>query len=270
MRLKTSIFSMLLLFMASQAMAANSLDRRIDAATDVLEEMSKMPEKGIPPNLLSKAYAVAVIPSVIKAGFILGGSYGKGVLVVRQPDGRWSNPAFISLGAGSLGWQVGAQSSDIVLVFKNRKGVDNIASGKLTLGGDANVAAGPVGRHTSAATDGRLKAEIYSYARNRGLFAGVSLEGAWLRMDKKSNFAYYDNGQGTAAEILSDKHIPTPAHARRFIEVLASRTPDLNGSAAASRTAQNQSRPRADNEEPDGAQTFAIDEAPAPQGDAIF
>ena len=99
-----------LLAMAGQAMAANSLDRRIDAATDVLEEMSKMPEKGIPPNLLSKAYAVAVIPSVIKAGFMLGGSYGKGVLVVRQPDGSWSNPAFISLGAGSIGWQIGAQS----------------------------------------------------------------------------------------------------------------------------------------------------------------
>jgi len=153
--------------------------------------MSQMPEKGIPPSLLSNAYAVAVIPSVIKAGFILGGSYGKGVLVVRQSDGRWSNPAFISLGAGSFGWQVGAQSSDIVLVFKNRKGVDNIANGKLTLGGDANVAAGPVGRHTSAATDGRLNAEIYSYARNRGLFAGISLEGAWLRMDNKSNFAFY-------------------------------------------------------------------------------
>jgi lipid-binding SYLF domain-containing protein len=261
---------MLFIMLAGQSMAANSLDRRIDAATEVLEDMSKMPEKGIPASLLSRAHAVAVIPSVIKAGLMIGGSYGKGVLVVRQPDGRWSNPAFITLGAGSLGWQIGAQSSDIILVFKNAKGVDNIASGKLTLGGDANVAAGPVGRHTSAATDGRLKAEIYSYARNRGLFAGVSLEGAWLNMDNKANFAYYENGQGTADKILSDKHIPTPAHARHFIEVLTSRTPSLNGSAAVSRTAQNQSRPQADNEEPAGAQTFAIDEAPAPQGDSIF
>jgi lipid-binding SYLF domain-containing protein len=254
---------MLLVFMASQAMAANTLDRRIDAATEVLEEMSQMPEKGIPPNLLARAHAVAVIPGAIKAGFMLGGSYGKGVLVVRQPDGRWSNPAFITLGAGSLGWQIGAQSSDIILVFKNRKGVDNIAKGKLTLGGDANIAAGPVGRHTSAATDGRLKAEIYSYARNRGLFAGVSLEGAWLNMDNKANFAYYENGQGTADKILSDKHIPTPAHARHFIEVLTSRTPSLNRSAAVI-------RPQADNEEPAGAQTFAISEAPTPQGDSIF
>jgi len=270
MRLKTALLSILLAFTASQATAENSLDRRIDAATEVLEQMSKMPEKGVPSSLLSSAYAVAVIPSVIKAGFILGGSYGKGILVVRQSDGRWSNPAFISLGAGSFGWQVGAQSSDIVLVFKNRKGVDNIANGKLTLGGDANVAAGPVGRHTSAATDGKLKAEIYSYARNRGLFAGISLEGAWLRMDNKANFAFYEGDQNTADKILSDKHMPTPANARRFIEVLANRTPNLNGKVSGGRSAQNQGRPRADSAEPEGAQTFAIDEAPAPQGDTIF
>lgn len=268
MRLKTAIFSILLAVTAGQAMAENSLDRRLDAATEVLEQMAVMPEKGIPSSLLSSAYAVAVIPNVIKAGFLLGGSYGKGVLVVRQPNGRWSNPAFISLGAGSIGWQAGAQSSDIVLVFKSRKGVDNIASGKLTLGGDANIAAGPVGRHTSAATDGQLKAEIYSYSRNRGLFAGISLQGAWLRMDNKANFAYYDSSQGTAAKILSDDHIPTPAHARRFIEVLAARTPILNGQT--SRTARNQSSPRVDSQEPEGAQTYAIDEAPAPNSDQIF
>ena len=270
MRLKTAIFSMILAFTASQAIAENSLDRRIDAATEVLEQMSKMPEKGVPPSLLSSAYAVAVIPSVIKAGFILGGSYGKGVLVVRQPDGRWSNPAFISIGAGSFGWQVGAQSSDIVLVFKNRKGIDNIANGKLTLGGDANVAAGPVGRHTSAATDGQLKAEIYSYARNRGLFAGISLEGAWLRMDNKANFTYYESDQNTAAKILGDKHMPTPANARRFIEILANRTPNLNNKVSGSRSAQIQTRPSSDSAEPEGAQTFAIDEAPVPKSDSIY
>ncbi|MAF84318.1 MAG: lipid-binding SYLF domain-containing protein [Gammaproteobacteria bacterium] len=268
MRLKTAIFSILLAFVTSQATAGNSLDRRMDAATEVLEEMSKMPETGVPSNLLASAYAVAVIPNVIKAGFLLGGSYGKGILVVRQPNGRWSNPAFISLGAGSIGWQAGAQSSDIVLVFKSRKGVDNIAQGKLTLGGDANVAAGPVGRHTSAATDGQLKAEIYSYARNRGLFAGISLKGTWLRMDKKANFSYYDSGQGTAAKILNDDHIPTPDHARRFIEVLAARTPVLAGQL--NRTAQNLNNPRANRNEPEGAQTFAIDAAPAPQGDQVF
>ncbi len=270
MRSKTVIFSILLALMAGQAQAGNALDWRMDAATEVLEQMSNMPEKGVPSSLLSRAYAVAVIPNVIKAGFLLGGSYGKGVLVVRQPDGNWSNPAFISLGEGSIGWQAGAQSSDIILVFKSRKSVENIANGKLTLGGDANIAAGPVGRHTSAATDGRLRAEIYSYSRNRGLFAGVSLKGAWLRMDKRANFAYYDSSQGTAARILGDTHMPTPAHARRFIEALAARTPRLNGQAPGKRTAQNQSRPRPDAREPEGAQTFAIDEAPTPQSNAIY
>ncbi len=270
MRLKTAIFSMALVLIAGQVMAKNSLDRRIDAATEVLEQLSVMPERGIPPSLLSSAYAVAVIPNVIKAGFVIGGSYGKGLLVVRQPDGHWSNPVFISLGAGSFGWQAGAQSSDIVLVFKNRRGIDNIASGKLTLGGDASVAAGPVGRHTSAATDGRLKAEIYSYARNRGLFAGISLEGAWLRMDNKANFAFYENGQNSADKILNDTHMPTPARARQFIETLAARTPVLNAQAAGSRTAQSQGIPRTGSTEPEGAQTFAIDEAPAPKSDSIF
>ncbi len=268
MRLKTAFFSMALVVVTAPALAANTLDRRIDAATEVLEQMTQMPEQGVPSHLLSSAYAVAVIPNVIKAGFMLGGSYGEGILVVRQPDGRWSNPAFINIGAASIGWQVGAQSSDIVLVFKSRKGVDSIESGKLTLGGDANIAAGPVGRSTSAATDGQLRAEIYSYARNRGLFAGVSLQGAWLRMDNKANFAYYDSGQGTAAQILSDNHLPTPAHARRFIEVLSARTPSLQWQTQNSRSAST--RPGAAAPEADGAQTFAIDEAPAPRSDSIF
>ncbi len=270
MRLKTAIFSILLAFVASSAQAGNSLDRRLDTATEALEQMARMPERSIPANLLSRAYAVAVIPDVVKAGFIVGGSYGKGVLVVRKPDGRWSNPAFITVGAGSIGWQAGAQSSDIVLVFNSRKGVENIARGKLTLGGDASIAAGPVGRQTSAATDAQLKAEIYSYSRTRGLFAGISLEGAWLRMDNKANFAYYESGQGTAAKILSDSHIPTPAHARHFIDVLTARTPGLNRPAAGKRSAQNSSRPRRDSEEPKGTQTFAIDDAPEPRSDATF
>ena len=230
MRLKIGLITVLLATSMSSAMAASSLDRRVDAATEVLEQISRIPEQAIPPTLLNNAYAVAVIPSVIKAGFIIGASYGKGVLVVRRPDGRWSNPSFITLGAGSLGWQAGAQSSDIILVFKTRKGVTNIENGKLTLGGDANVAAGPVGRHTRAATDWRLKAEIYSYSRNRGLFAGISLEGAYISMDEKANYAYYQSGQGTAKNILSDDHIPTPIHAKRFIETLAARAPALNWS----------------------------------------
>ena len=268
MRLKIGLIIVMLATSMSSALAASSLDRRVDAATEVLEQISRIPEQSIPPSLLRNAFAVAVIPSVIKAGFVVGGSYGKGVLVVRRPNGRWSNPSFITLGAGSLGWQIGAQSSDIILVFKTRKGVENIAKGKMTLGGDANIAAGPVGRHTRAATDLRLNAEIYSYSRNRGLFAGVSLQGAYLGMDHKANYAYYQSGQGTAKNILNDDHIPTPVHAKRFIETLAARAPELNWSADSKRTAS--STAAESDAESTGAKTYAIDEAPAPKGDAIF
>ena len=268
MRLKIALISIGLATAMTSAMAASSLDRRVDAATEVLEQISRIPEQAIPTTLLNNAYAVAVIPSVIKAGFVVGGSYGKGILVVRRPDGQWSNPSFVTLGAGSLGWQVGAQSSDIILVFKTRKGVTNIENGKLTLGGDANVAAGPVGRHTRAATDWRLKAEIYSYSRNRGLFAGISLEGAYIGMDHKANYAYYQTGQGNPANILHDDHVPTPAQARRFIDTLAARAPALNWkSEDVKRTAR--SKATKTTSEP-GAKTYGLDEAPPLEDDTTF
>ena len=268
MRLKIALISTLFALTAAAAQAETALDRRIDQSTEVMQQFTRIPEKGIPSSLLNSAYAIAVIPNHIKAGFIIGGSYGKGILVVRHPDGRWSNPSFIAMGGGSVGWQVGAQGSDIVLVFKSRKSVDNIAKGKITLGGDANVAAGPVGRHTSAATDLGLKAEIYSYSRNRGLFAGVSVEGLWLGMDHKANLAYYDAGQNAASQILSDPYIPSPASARRFIEVLTAKTPATgeSGSRTASRS-QSSARPAPEAGE---ARTYGIDDAPEAGGEAIF
>lgn len=257
MRLKINLISIALVILAALAMspaqARMSLDQRVDAATEVLQQLSRIPEQSIPPTLLQNAYAIAVIPNQIKAGFFIGGSYGKGILVVRRPDGRWSNPSFISMGAGSIGWQIGAQASDIILVFKSRKGVDDIARGKFTLGADANVAAGPVGRRASAATDVQLKAEIYAYSRTRGLFAGISLEGSVIRIDQQANLAYYGAGTGDAAKILSDAHMPTPAHARRFIEVLTAKAPRLQWQTG-SRTAANVDA---------GAKTFAIGNAPA-------
>lgn len=271
MRLKINLISIALLILTALAMsptqARMTLDQRVDAATEVLQQLSRIPEQGIPPTLLQNAYAIAVIPNQIKAGFMIGGSYGKGILVVRRPDGRWSNPSFISMGAGSIGWQIGAQASDIILVFKSRKGVDNIASGKFTLGADANVAAGPVGRHTSAATDVQLKAEIYAYSRNRGLFAGVSLEGSVISIDKKANQAYYGAGASDAATILSDTHMPTPAHARRFIEVLTAKAPRLQWQTG-SRTAANLGgQAPADG---GSAKTFAIGDAPMTTSDTTF
>lgn len=265
MRLKITLISMVLALSSGLALAETKLDRRVDAATEVLQQLTRIPEKGIPPSLLKNAYAVAVIPNQIKAGFLISGSFGKGVLSVRHDDGHWSNPAFIDMGGGSIGWQAGAQGSDIVLVFKSRKGVDNIYKGKFTLGADANVAAGPVGRHTSAATDVGFKAEIYSYSRNRGLFAGVSLDGEWLSMDHKSNLAYYDAGQNAASQILSDQHIPSPAHARRFVEVLTAKTPGvaLQGGA---RTASASTSGATD----EGATTYGINDAPPAGGETIY
>lgn len=148
------------------ARAGQAEDDRLHSATDVLHQISEIPENAIPPELLANAYGIAVIPGVIKAGFVVGGRWGKGVIAVRQDSG-WSNPSFITLAGGSIGWQIGAQSTDIILVFKTRRGVENLAASKVTLGADAAVAAGPVGRQASAATDAQMKAEIYSYSRSR-------------------------------------------------------------------------------------------------------
>ncbi|HSD69030.1 MAG TPA: lipid-binding SYLF domain-containing protein, partial [Woeseiaceae bacterium] len=134
----------------SPAHAATKQEQRVADATDVLDQLLRIPEQSIPPALLARAYAVAVVPNVVKAGFGLGFRHGKGILVLRNADNSWSNPAFISLTGGSLGFQIGANSTDIILVFKTRKGVENISNGKFTLGADAAVAAGPVGRYTSA------------------------------------------------------------------------------------------------------------------------
>jgi lipid-binding SYLF domain-containing protein len=181
----------LALLLTSVVNAATREEKRVADAADVVDQLSRIPEKTIPPNLLSRAYAVAVIPDVVGAAFGVGARRGKGIIVVRQDDNSWSNPAFITITAGSIGWQIGAESTDIILVFKTRKGVDGIANGKLTLGANATVAAGPVGRHTSVATDLQFEAEVYSYSRSRGLFAGIALEGAGVTMDRKANAAFY-------------------------------------------------------------------------------
>jgi lipid-binding SYLF domain-containing protein len=147
---------------------------------------------------------VAILPDVVKAGFVVGGRYGRGVILLRQPDGSWSNPVFITLAGGGIGWQVGVQSTDLVLVFKTSNSLDRIlkGKGKLTLGADVAVAAGPVGRQAEAATDAMLRAEIYSYSRSRGLFAGVSVEGAGLLVDCEANEAFYGLRGGRPDDIL--------------------------------------------------------------------
>src|SRR5947207_6837452 len=166
-------------------------DRTIQVAHEVLQQFQELQIRQIPESLLANVHAVAIIPDVIKLGFIVGGQRGHGVIIIRQPDGSWRARIFIPMTGGSVGWQAGAQATDFVLVFKTQKSVDGLLRGTFTLGADAAIAAGPVGRRAGAATDAELKAEIYSYSRSRGLFAGVSLEGSALQVNDHANASYY-------------------------------------------------------------------------------
>lgn len=181
----------LLFCLAAPFASAGTESEKVSASLDVLRDITRIPEKGILAALLSNAHGIVIVPDVVKLGFVVGGKYGTGILMVHKSDGTWSNPAFVSLFGGSFGWQVGAEATDLILIFKSRRGIDGIRNGKFTIGADASVAAGPVGRSVSASTDVLLKAEIVSYSRNRGIFAGVSLEGASLRIDDDANVNYY-------------------------------------------------------------------------------
>lgn len=222
-----AVATLVAMLLTSTADAASREEKRVGDAADVLEQLLRIPEKTVPPALLSRAYAVAVIPNVVKAAFGLGARRGKGIIVVRQDDNSWSNPAFIKLTGGSVGWQVGAQSTDIILVFKTRKGVDGIENGRLTLGADASVAAGPLGRHTGISTDIEFKAEVYSYSRSRGLFAGIAIEGAGVTMDRKANAAFYSSSSMTPERIFVSSPNIAPDIANTFVQILTSQTSRL-------------------------------------------
>ena len=181
-------------FATGVALAAEEQFQRAENAVRVLNEIMQAPDKAVPRDLMQSAHAIAVIPDVIKAGFVVGGRRGEGLISVKSPDGTWSNPSFIALTGGSVGFQAGVSSTDVVLVFRTQRGVDSIVHGKFTLGADASAAAGPVGRTAQASTDAQLKAEIFSYSRSRGLFAGVALDGSVLSIDNKSNQAVYGDG----------------------------------------------------------------------------
>jgi lipid-binding SYLF domain-containing protein len=168
--------------------------KRSSDAVRVLRQIQMAPDKAIPQDLLRHARAIVVVPNVIKAGLVFGGSHGRGLVSVKTPNGTWSNPVFISLTSASVGFQAGVSSTDVVLVFRTQHGVDSLVDGKFTLGVDAAAAAGPVGRNAHASTDAQLKAEIYSYSRSRGLFAGVSLNGAVLSIDYAADKAVYGPG----------------------------------------------------------------------------
>jgi lipid-binding SYLF domain-containing protein len=203
-------------------------------ATSVLEELGRMPDQSIPTWLLERAYAVAVVPDVIKVGLGIGGRRGKGALVVRKDNGEWSNPIFVNMTGGSFGFQVGVQSSDVVLVFTSRKSIEGIVGGKVTLGADASVAAGPVGRQSSAATDIGLTAQVYSYSRASGLFAGVALDGSAITIDHRSNEEFYGRSGVLASEIIRSDAATAPVPAQNFVGALQA---GIGGTAAAARPA---------------------------------
>lgn len=186
--------------LAGQASAGQREDERARNAVRVLTEVQAIPESAIPDKLLDEARAIVVVPDTLKVALAFGGRRGHGLLSVKSPDGTWSNPSFVRLTGGSIGFQAGVQSSDVVLVFRNDRSLESIVNGKITLGADAGVAAGPVGRNAATATDGQLKAEIWSWSRARGLFAGVALDGAALTIDDAANEAVY--GRDTTPRMI--------------------------------------------------------------------
>jgi lipid-binding SYLF domain-containing protein len=201
--------------------AGTKFDQKLEVAGEVYLALMSAPDRKAPQYLLENAKCIGVIPSVYKGAlFGLGGRHGNGVISCRNADDVWSPPSFIEITGGSFGLQIGGEAVDLVLFFMNERGVQSLLGSKFQLGGDASVAAGPVGRTAEAGTDVKLKAEIYSYARSRGLFAGLSVEGSYLAADKKANRKYY--GQVTDPEsILFDHRVPNrPASASRFTALL--------------------------------------------------
>ena len=194
--------------------------RKIDDAVRALEEMMKESDKSIPVSLIEGCAGIAILPDVIKAGLFIGGRHGKGVLLVRTTDGGWSDPAFVDIKGGSVGWQAGVQSADIVLVFRTPRSIENIAEGKFTLGADAGIAAGPLGRSAEASTDSDLKAEILSYSKSRGLYAGLTLQGSSLQEDRKANRNFYGT-EISMGDIFAGKAGAAPAAAAKLKTALA-------------------------------------------------
>ena len=200
---------------------------RLQESYSVMKAVIGMPDKGIPRDLLNKAECVVVFPSVKKAAFVVGGSYGRGVMTCRSGAdfrGRWSAPAFFAIEGGSFGLQIGGQATDFVLLIMNEQGARSVMTSKVKLGGDASVAAGPVGRTTSAETDIVMKAEILSWSRNRGIFAGIALDGSTLRSDDDANKNLYGKDLN-AKQIILQGEVKTPPAGRQLISLLDRMSP---------------------------------------------
>jgi len=242
----------ILLIVQARALAGPREEARVLEATQVLEDTQAMPDQRMPDWLLQRAQGIAILPSVIKGALWIGGRGGKGVLVVRDPQGRWSNPAFVTIAGGSFGFQGGVESSDIILVFTTRRSVEGLTGGKVTLGADASVAAGPVGRQLSGATDVQLDAEVYSYSRSKGLFLGLAIDGSALTIDHKANANYYQRPGVLASDIFSGTAPAPPASAQRLLDTLRGLPHGGDGTAPAATTAPTAAPAATSTSPPDG------------------
>ena len=228
MRIRTRLFSALAgVALALGAMGAHAQAReegKLLLASQVLEELRDAGDRSIPNWLLERAYGIAVVPDLTKIAFFAGGRRGNGVLVYRDKDGRFTNPIFVTLTGGSFGFQWGVQSTDIVLVFTSRKSIEGITAGKFTLGGDASVSAGPVGRESSASTDMTFKSEVYSYSRSRGVFAGLDIDGSVMSIDDDENEVFYRKKNVSAGDIATGAVTTNDDAARRFLAAVSNST----------------------------------------------
>jgi lipid-binding SYLF domain-containing protein len=228
-RLLASCLTLLLavaLAAPTPTLADSKTNQRLAQSQKVFEAFSDLTEQTIPTWLLERAYGIVVVPQVVKAALMFGGRGGKGVLAVRNPDGSWSSPVFVTLGGVNFGLQFGVQATDVVLVLMSRQSVEGISDGKVTLGADASVAAGPLGRSSAAATDATLSAQVLSYSRSSGLFAGVALDGSVLAIDRKANETAYGISDVLASQILEGK-VAAPPEAQAFTAALARVTSGL-------------------------------------------
>lgn len=208
------------LLLCGLARASVSTDAKVQASIAVFKEMMDIPENSIPPFLLQQAHAIAIFPDMLKGGFLFAGNYGLGVVVEKDEDGKWGNPVFFHIVGASFGFQAGVQSTDAVLIFKSIRSVQKLYEGRITLGADASIAVGPVGRQADADTDILLRSEILSYSRSRGLFGGISFEGAVLQMDYGATADFYNQPGLLPAQILHNQDVRVPAVAGELDSVL--------------------------------------------------
>jgi len=260
MRQAVLVLTLMSMVAIAPAHAGGREDLLVQNSTVVLRELQRMPDQGIPDWLLQRAKGIAIMPNVVKVGLAFGGRGGSGVLHVRDEHGHWTNPSFIRIGGLSFGAQIGGQVTDLVLVFTTRQSIEGITDGQTTLGADASVAAGPVGRTASAATNLGLDKEVYSYSRSKGLFAGIALDGSVIAINRKGNGRYYQQKDITVSDIFSGRVKAPGPGTRELLEELGRATAAAPGGGTAGTAAgngQSGTTPTA----PAPARTFPMEDA---------